>query len=525
MAKSHSFAKVEVGLTTTMALPLAKPEPGVPFRIAVLADFSGRANRGLCEIGPALPGRRAVLVDRDNLDEVIARHNVTLSLGRIGKDQTPVALRFEGLDDFHPDRMFERLEVFRSLRQTRKRLDNPATFAEAAAEVKSWAAVEPAETAPPRPEPTRQAPATEPNPLSIEGLFDQTLDVTKEQNFDQRAADGTVNWNALLREIVEPYSIPGTDPQLPELLECVDAAAAAVMRAILHHSDFQGIEAAWRAVDLLVRRVETDAQLKLYLLDISKDELAADLRAEEDLAMTGLYKLLVEQTVGTPGAAPWSLLAGNYTFDSTRDDAELLGRIGTVARQAGAPFIAAAGSRLLGCNSLAASPDPDDWQLAPNLEAAETWAAIRQRPEADSIGLAFPRFLLRLPYGRKTDPTEQFLFEELEPSPEHENYLWGNSAVACACLIAQAFSHHGWDLRPESVNELDRLPVHVYTKDGDHEIKPCGEVLLTERAIDTIVGSGLIPLVSVQGQDVIRLPRIQSIAAPSRPLAGRWRSP
>lgn len=524
MSKSHSFVKVDVGLTTSMRAPPATPEPGTPFRVAILGDFSGRSNRGLREVGPTLAGWRPVLVDRDNLDEVIARQNVELSLGRIGNEQIPVILQFKTLDDFHPDRIFERLEFFRSLRQTRKRLENPATFAEAAADVRSWAKIETVETPLTTQEPPRQSPAAEPNPLSVENLFDQTIEETQGQHVEGRVAEGNVNWNALLREIVEPYSVPGADPQLPELVACVDAAAAAVMRAILHHPDFQSIEAAWRALHFLTRRLETDSQLKLYVFDISKNELAADLRATEDLATSGTYKLLVEKTVGTPGAVPWSLLLGNFTFDHTREDAELLGRIGKVSRQAGAPFVAAASSRLLGCKSLAESPDPDDWQLPPDAAAAEAWAVIRRLTEADYAGLALPRFLLRLPYGRKTDPTDQFAFEELADGADHECYLWGNPAFVCACLLAQAFSQEGWHFRPGTVNEIDGLPVHVYTKDGEQEIKPCGEVLLTERAIDKIASFGLMPLVSVQGQDVIRMVSFRSIAAPTRALAGRWTS-
>jgi len=524
MSNSHTFVKVDVGLTTSMDAPPAQTEPSTPFRVAILCDFSGRANRGMSDIGPKLAGRRPVLIDRDNLDEVIARHNVELSLGRIGKQELPVTLQFKTLDDFHPDRIFERLEIFRSLRQTRRRLENPATFAEAAAEVRSWAKIETVETTASSQEPLPLSPTVEPNPLSVENLFDQTIDETQAQDVERRVAAGDVNWNAMLRAIVEPYSVPGADPQLPELVACVDTAATAVMRAILQHPDFQSIEAAWRALEFLIRRVETDAQLKLYVLDISKSELAADLGGTKDLATSGTSKLLVEQTVGTPGADPWALLVGNYEFDHTRKDAELLGHIGKVSRQAGAPFIAAAGSRLLGCQSVAASPDPDDWQLPPDTEAAESWAAIRRLPEAVYAGLALPRFLLRLPYGRKTDPTEQFAFEELTDSADHECYLWGNPAFVCACLLAQAFSQEGWRFRPGTVNEIDGLPVHVYTKDGEQEIKPCGEVLLTERAIDRIASVGVMPLVSVQGQDVIRFVSFRSIAAPTRPLGGRWNS-
>src|SRR5262249_35019174 len=162
-----------------------------------------------------------------------------------------------------------------------------------------------------------------------------------------------------------------------------------------------------------VRRLETDAGLKLYLLDIAKAELTADLRSADDLLSTGLYRLLVEQTVGTPGAQPWGVLVGSYTFDQSREDVELLGRLAQLVGRAGAPFLAAASDRLLGCASLAETPDPADWQPTADPEGQETWARLRQLPEAAYLGLALPRFLLRLPYGKDTDPTDQFAFNEM----------------------------------------------------------------------------------------------------------------
>jgi len=134
------------------------------------------------------------------------------------------------------------------------------------------------------------------------------------------------------------------------------------MAALLHVPDFQLLESAWRALFFLVRRVETSERLKMYLLDVSKTQLAADLLAAEELRSSGLWKLVEERTVGTPGAEPWAVLVGNYTFEPTRKDAELLARIAKLARAAGAPFLAAASPRLLGCQSVYELPHPRDWE-------------------------------------------------------------------------------------------------------------------------------------------------------------------
>jgi type VI secretion system protein ImpC len=306
------------------------------------------------------------------------------------------------------------------------------------------------------------------------------------------------------------------------LVAAVDTAIAELMRAILHHPDFQAIEAAWRALYFLVSRLETDEQLKLYLLDISKAELAADLSEAEDLRLTSLYRLLVEETVETPGGEPWAVVGGNYTFDHTRDDAALLGAIAQIAYHAGTPFIAAAHAHLLGCESLAETPDPDDWERPTDAEATQVWEALRKLPEASYLGLALPRFLLRLPYGAETDPTERFDFEEMSREPEHDHYLWGNPAFACVYLLTQVFTHYGWDLRPGVILDIEGLPLHLYKAQGETRVKPCAEVVLTDRAAETILDKGLMPLLSFRNQDKIQLARFQSIADPLTHLAGRW---
>jgi type VI secretion system protein ImpC len=287
----------------------------------------------------------------------------------------------------------------------------------------------------------------------------------------------------------------------------------------------QALEALWRATFLLVRQLETGSQLKLYLIDISKQELAADLlsgnnTSAKDLRDTGVYRLLVEQSVETPGAEPWAVMVGNYRFGAGEEDTALLSRMAQIAMRARAAFLAEAGPSLLGCSSssLSSAPQPREWKGP----AANGWVELRHRAEAGAVGLALPRFLLRLPYGKKTSPLEAFDFEEFSGTPVHEDYLWGNPAFAVALLLGQSFGEAGWEMRPGTVAEIDKLPLHVYQSDGESVPKPCAEVMLTEEAVERMVEEGLIPLVSFKGRDVVRVARFQSIAEPLRGLAGRW---
>jgi type VI secretion system protein ImpC len=478
-----------------------------------MGDFSGRARPAG---QPPLSQRKPLRVDRDNLEEVLARLAPAVEAPLGPNPQQHIAISFHELDDFEPDRLFTRLKVFESLGDLRERLQNPARFAAAAAQIKHWAAAD-----------TAALPAPSAAPVSSENLLEQILGGSAgasgslEAAALPRAAFGASDWDRFLKETVAPHLVAKTDPRLPELEAVVDEAISAQMRTILHHADFQALEAAWRGLFLLTRRLETNENLQLSLLDVTKEELAGDLLNVDDLGNTGSYRHLVERTVGTAGGQPWAVVVGLYTFGPNQQDLELLANMALLARAAGAPFLAAAHGLLLGCPDLARRTDPREWQM--DAAAGEAWQELRNRPEAAYLGLTLPRFLLRLPYGKDSHAAEQFAFEEMPPGSAHECYLWGNPALAGALLLGQSFMASGWDMHPGQLLEIDGLPMHFYKEEGESQQKPCAEILLNDRAAERILDAGLMPLLSVQGQDAARLARFQSIASPAAPLAGRWR--
>ena len=467
-----------------------------------------------------------MLVDRDNFDDVLAHSGAEIHLP-IG-DGGSSKLRFSELDDFHPDRIFEQLEAFYKLRELRGRVQDASTFPAAAAALGLRSPA--ADPAQPKPADSSPAPPRV-SQIASGSLLDELVEQTEArapEDQHRRAPDAVQEF---ARRVAAEHLVSTPDPRQPEVLGVMDRAIAQLMRAILHNSDFQSLEAAWRATFLLVRLLETGSTLKIYLFDISKEELAADLssadlESKKDLRQTGAYRLLVQQTVETPGAEPWAIIVGNYSFgaDNKNDnkDAELLSRMAQVARRAGAPFLAEASPRLLGCSSLVAD---NCWRTLSEPPAAFT--ALRHLPEADALGLALPRFLLRLPYGKQTSPLESFDFEEFPGSPVHEDYLWGNPAFVVALLLAQSFAESADEsagkTRPGTVSSLTGLPLHLYRHNGDSEVKPCAEVLLIDDAVDRILSAGLMPLVSFKARDEVRLARFQSIAAPPRALAARWK--
>jgi type VI secretion system protein ImpC len=315
--------------------------------------------------------------------------------------------------------------------------------------------------------------------------------------------------------------LDGAPQEEAPVVEAAPDGPTELMRTILGNGAFRDLEAAWRGVDFLLRRLDADGPLTLHVVDISPEELRTDLLAGDDLSKTGLHNLLVEKTIGTPGAHPWAAFVVLGSFGPSVSDAEALGRLAKIASKAGTAVLAGAEPGLVGCASLAETPDPDDW-TEPAGAGAEAWAALRRLPEARYCGLALPRILLRLPWGKETNAVEAFDFEELSVPPAHEEYLWGSPALALTLLLGEAFLEDGWSLRPGSAQEISGLPFALVTEDGEKHAVPCAETLLTVRAAEAVTAKSLMPIVTMKGTDTVRLAIFQSIAEPYAALNGLW---
>ncbi|MEW6518160.1 MAG: type VI secretion system contractile sheath large subunit [Thermodesulfobacteriota bacterium] len=507
MSDPITISEYDFAVVSDMEKTQSKPQPDTPFRILLLGDFGGRTRRGAGESARLRP----VALDRDNIDALLARLQVEIALPLAGRDQAPLIIRFAEMDDFHPDRLYQRLEIFAELREMREALADPAALAAFTDELRQE---------PPAAEQPEMPPLQAPQEGG--GLLDQIIDQTAHPAASRTASPRPGSQlDSFVRQLVRPHLLARAKPKQQEMLDAVDRAAAELLRLILNHPRFQAMEAAWRGLDFLASRLETDEQLGIYLLDLSREELAADL-AGDDLRRSAICRLLVEEALHTPGGVPWAVVAGCYTLDKTLADIGLLARLARIAEAAGAPFIAAASDHMLCGQSLHQTPDPDDWRPRTEAAAEEAWQLLRSLPEAQYLGLVLPRLLLRLPYGADSDPLDSLSFEELDAEGGHENYLWGNPVLACALLLGQAFSRQGWRMQPGEVDEINSLPLPVYQQDGESRTKPCAEVVLTQRAAERIMEAGLMPLLSFVNQDRVRLARFQSIAEPLTRLAGPW---
>lgn len=496
-----------------------RPERGVrePTRILLLADLAGRENRGVTAEKP-LSDRVPARVDVDNFDDLLQRMSPALSLafgaGEEAEGQQKLSITFSDLDDFGPDALFRRIELFQSLRELRQRLLDPSTYDEAAEFLKRRASVVHQEDDHPDAQ-------QEQSPGAGASEFEQLMGghpVRKKAAV--RSAHSAIE--RLIGSIVEPHIEKAVDPQQPQLVSAVDDSISAQMRRLLHHPEFQSLEAVWRGVHDLVTNLETSEELQIFLLDVTRSELEDDFQsANGQLDRSELYQLLVEKGLHTPGGLVWSLLVGHFYVGVADEDLALLAGMGAIASQAGAPYLAAATPELLGCSAIHESPDPHRWHLSDEVEQA--WNDLRRLPVAPWIGLAFPRVLARLPYGKDSDEIDQFAFEEISQATDHAGYLWGNPALSCAKLAAMSWIQAEALCEPGTELDLTDLPACTYYEDEERRLLPCAETLLSERTAEYIVDRGIMPIMSYRDRNSARLLRFQSIADPPTALRGAWR--
>lgn len=469
-----------------------------PFRILMLGNWCGDGERR------ELRSRQPIEIDRDNFDEVMERLGPTLNLS------DSVTLEFRSLDDFHPDEIFRRIPMFSELRDLRRRLKDDSTFNQAAREVRGWLDTSDAPV-------QREERGPEPAAPPLGNLLDAILaQPSGGAPAPSRAATGELG--ALIGDLVRPHLVSVDENEQKSMLTAVDEATSSLMRSILHDRRFQELEAAWRGLYFQVRRTETDSDLKIFILDISKYELARDLKASGDLADSYAYRILVE----TDRDEPWALVCGDYAFAPNVDDAAALVRLAKLASAANAPFVSHMRPDIFGVHSLAGRTDPREWKMSANFDAGALWATLRGLPESKYIGMTIPRFMARLPYGIDTEPLETFSFEEFAGEPQHDEYLWANTCFVAATLLAQSYSSYGWEMGRSLVQDIEDLPLHMYKQGTETVYQPCAEVLLTETACSRLMDYGLMPLLSYKNSDRVRLARFQSIADPVTGLKGRW---
>jgi type VI secretion system ImpC/EvpB family protein/type VI secretion system ImpB/VipA family protein len=480
-----------------------------PFMIGVIGDFTRRQVGGKTTGPVSMADCRPLEIDRDNFDAVMQRLDVRLDInsGRGGEEQS-VELLMRGIESFHPVEIVKQVEPLRALLDLRRALENPAKFNAAAAEIQKRIKIPDAGLTPPQ----SNAPAN-----LLEAILEEASPSVAPGPRENRSGD----LERLIQEIASPHAIRLDVKQQQQLTAALDGVIGEQLRAILHHTDFQQLEAAWRSLYFLVMNAETGPGLKIYLLNVSKAELQTDLTNSRKIEDSGVFKSL--SSFASESASKWGAFIGNFNFTMTPEDARLLDRIAQLAHKLRSPFIAGASSRFFGVDSFTSLPSARNLARLFEEEQYIAWRNFRKSPQARSVGLLLPRFLLRLPYGAKTDPVGSFSFEEGVRGQDHEKYMWGNPAFAFAVILAREFIGSGWSLNPvRLVGQLEGIPLHIYEDGGVAQAKPCAEALLSDEVIEALAHEGFMPLICHRDRDFFMIPRAQSVATPPAVLAGRW---
>ncbi|MFA8385770.1 MAG: type VI secretion system contractile sheath large subunit [Pelagibaca sp.] len=301
----------------------------------------------------------------------------------------------------------------------------------------------------------------------------------------------------------------------------IDRKLSEQVNQIIHHDEYQQLESAWRGLHFLVNNTETDEMLKIRVLNISKKDLHKTVRKFKGTAwdQSPIFKKLYGEEFDQIGGEPYGCLVGDYYFDHTPPDVELLGEMAKIGAAAHAPFLAAAAPSLMNFESWSELANPRDLTKIFQTPEYAGWRSLRESEDSKYIGLAMPKFLGRQPYGAKSNPVEEFAFEEDTGNGDSDKFAWVNAAYGMAFNINRSFKEYGWCSRirgVESGGTLEGLPTHTFpTDDGGVDMKCPTEVTIGDRREAELAKAGLMPLLHRKNTDNASFIGAQSLHKPA----------
>jgi type VI secretion system protein ImpC len=305
------------------------------------------------------------------------------------------------------------------------------------------------------------------------------------------------------------------------LIAQIDKKLTDQINLIMHTDKFQAVESAWRGLHYMVNNTETDETLKIRVMNISKNDLGKTLKKFKGTAwdQSPIFKKMYEEEFGQFGGEPFGTIVADYYFDNSPPDVELLTGMAKIAAAAHAPFIAAASPSVMLMESWNELANPRDLTKIFQTPEHAAWRSFRESEDSRYVGLAMPRFLARQPYGIKTDPVEEFNFEEDTSAPGSKGYTWANSAYAMAVNINRSFKEYGWCSRIrgiESGGAVEGLPVHTFpTDDGGVAMQCPTEIAISDRREAELAANGFMPLVHKKNTDFAAFIGAQSMHSPA----------
>jgi type VI secretion system protein ImpC len=485
----------------------------LPFVIGVLADLSGHRQTPTAKT-------KFVEINRDTFNSVLERISPALALwmpDRLANDGTKVYvnLRFRSIDDFEPEAIVAMCTPLSRLLEARQRLFDlrlKLDVNDALEAILSRILIDDELTAALAEQMQRVYPSkntrrsgwtpTDPSDEADTNLLDQVVEVARPGG----GGDAGPIIEVVRILVSDPRPLRGDQDlgaHLKERIAGIDRTLSAQVAEILHHAEFQRLEATWRGLHYLVHQTETGATLKIKVLNLSKTDLLRQQEKVSEFDQSFLFKAVYDDELGTPGGQPYGLLVGDYQFDHT--DSSLLSWIAAIAAASHAPFIAAASPAMFGFDSFTDLPIPRDLAEIFRGSQYEKWRSFRRSEDSRYLGLTLPRILLRLPYGTDGRPIEAFDFQEFGGAPEHSQLLWGSAAWAFATRVAESYAKYGWLAAVrgmEGGGRVGDLPLHTYaTDDGDIVAKCPTEVLILDRREFELGRLGFLPLSYYKGTE------------------------
>ncbi len=304
------------------------------------------------------------------------------------------------------------------------------------------------------------------------------------------------------------------------MIASIDKKLTEQVNKIIHHEDFQKLESAWRGLHYLVNNTESDEQLKIRVLNVSKTDLGKTLKRFKGTAwdQSPLFKKLYEEEYGQFGGEPYGCIVGDYHFDHTPPDVELLTEMSKLAASAHAPFITGASPSVMQMESWQELANPRDLTKIFTTPEYAAWRSLRESEDARYVAMCMPRFLARLPYGAKTSPVDEFDFEEDTAGATHSSYSWANAAYAMAVNVNRSFKTYGWCSRIrgiESGGAVENLPTHSFpSDDGGVDMKCPTEIAISDRREAELSKNGFLSMIHRKNSDFAAFISGQSLQKP-----------
>ncbi len=235
---------------------------------------------------------------------------------------------------------------------------------------------------------------------------------------------------------------------LEQQLVAIDELITEQVNELLHHPQFQKLEARWRGLEYLVDQLgsseDEHAEIIISILDVDWRRLGKDLEFASDYTQSQLFRMIYDDEFGSPGGKPFGLLLGDFEIGAGRDDLSALRSISRTAAAAFAPFVAQAHPSLLGLDQIRDLQRQLDLRIRFESPEMRRWNDLRGTEESRFVGLTLPRVLIRLPYVDDGSLDHGFRFAEDLSADAAGSYCWAGGIWALGGVAIRAFQESGW---------------------------------------------------------------------------------